>query len=157
MNSHDEIRGLLPLAAAGALDAAEEARVAQHLQTCSECVAELGCWEGVAAGLRALPTPQPRANLVELALARASERLAMEAEMRWQRKLMFGALLLGWTLIAITWPLLHWLAGELFVRVAGIHAGLLRELLFGAAILWLTGGLAAGVLAVQSRRERGLS
>jgi hypothetical protein len=157
MNSHDEIRGLLPLAAAGALDASEEARVAQHLQSCADCASELGCWEGVATGLRGLPTPQPRANLVEIAYARASERLAIEAEMRWQRKLMFGALLLGWTLIAITWPLLHWLAGELFVRVAGVHAGFLREVLLGAAILWLTGGLAAGVLAFQSRRERGLS
>jgi anti-sigma factor RsiW len=157
MNSHDEIRGLLSLVAAGALDAAEEALVAQHLQTCAQCAAELGCWEHVAAGLRALPTPQPRANLVEIARARAGERLAMEAEMRWQRKMMFGALVLGWILIAITWPLLHWLAGELFVRVAGIHAGLLREFLLGAAILWLTGGIAGGILALQSRRERGLS
>ena len=59
MSDHDEIRALLALAAAGALEPDEEDRVAVHIRSCSACASEAASMQSIAGHLRRLPTPQP--------------------------------------------------------------------------------------------------
>ena len=65
MNEHDAMRELLSLAAAGALDAAEQAKLGGHLAGCPACAAELDAWRELAGSLKRLPTPQAPLGLVE--------------------------------------------------------------------------------------------
>ena len=52
MSEHDQIRELLALAAAGALDASEESRLSAHLRSCPDCASELSSWQEMGAALR---------------------------------------------------------------------------------------------------------
>lgn len=85
MNDHDKIRELLALSVADALTRAEEEQVMNHARSCAECSSELDSWRLLAAGMRRLPTPQPRPLIVERARARAEIRFAEETENRWHR------------------------------------------------------------------------
>ena len=62
MSAH--VTELLALAAAGALDPAEAARVEAHLAECAACAAEAGEWRRLAEGLGRLPAPRPSRALV---------------------------------------------------------------------------------------------
>jgi anti-sigma factor RsiW len=133
LESHEKIRELLALAAAGALTPEEELLVARHRETCDECSAELERWDVLTGGLRRLPTPQPRATVVERARAQAETRLAEEIEHRWQRaviifRLITGALLTrfgpgfnhSWFLFA-AFTILVWATGGVAAVLLGRH------------------------------------
>ncbi len=95
-NEHNTIRGILSLAAAGALDASEQRRVEEHLPSCAECSREFQMWNQIAGGLADLPTLQAPAGLV--ARTRASLEVAnvRKAE-RWRNQLLLaGLILFGW-------------------------------------------------------------
>ena len=102
--SHDKVLGLLALAAAGALDAHEEQIVEQHVRECAACATEQENFSQIGAALRRMPTPQPRASVVEHARAQAQIRLAEEFEHRWNRGVIAGLVLLAWVLTAVSWP-----------------------------------------------------
>ncbi|HXW17834.1 MAG TPA: zf-HC2 domain-containing protein [Candidatus Acidoferrales bacterium] len=153
----DEIRDLLSLAAAGALDRQSEDRVAQHTRECAACAAELDDWNLLARGLRRLPTPQPSAAIVERARARAEFALAEAAERRWDRGVLVSLIGLAWTITIVSWPVVRVLSGGLqawltlslptsWYAFAGLTA-------FG----WVAGGVAAALLAWNQRRERRLA
>lgn len=156
MSDHDEIRNLLALAAAGALDVAEEERVLSHARTCQECSKELESWNSLAAGLRAVPTPQPSAALIQRTRALAEARLEEEAEARWQRNVMVFVVAFAWVLTIVSWPLVR-VATRGLAELLNPHLNRTWISFAGSATLvWLTGGTAAVLLALRQRRERRL-
>ena len=64
MSDHESVRELLALSAAGLLDPDEERLVREHARQCAACAAELDAYATLSAGLSALPSPQPPADLV---------------------------------------------------------------------------------------------
>ena len=100
MTEHDQIRELLTLAAAGALTSPEEQRVALHLRSCQACSQDMETWQSMARDLRRLPTPQPSAALFERTRLLAEQKLAEEAEYRWQRGVMVFVVTFAWVLIS---------------------------------------------------------
>jgi anti-sigma factor RsiW len=157
MNGHEKIRELLTLLAAGVLEPREEKQVLDHLRTCEACSAELEDWKLLAGGLRRLPTPQPRAVVVERARAQAQIRLSEEFEHRWNRSVIVGLIVFAWVLTLLSWPLVRLLTGGLLgLLVPGFsHAWIV----FGAftTSVWLAGGAAAVLLSMQHQRERRLA
>ncbi|HXN98366.1 MAG TPA: zf-HC2 domain-containing protein [Candidatus Acidoferrales bacterium] len=157
MNDHEKIRELLALSVADALTPAEEEQVMNHARSCAECSSELDSWRLLAAGLRRLPTPQPRPLIVERARARAELRFAEEAEHRWHRIVMVGVILFAWALTLASWPVVRLVSGGLL----GMLDPRLNHAWLGFAvfttIIWMTGGAAAVFLSLQQRRERRLA
>jgi Putative zinc-finger len=157
MNDHDKIRELLALSVADALTQAEEEQVMNHARSCAECSSELDSWRLLAAGMRRLPTPQPRPLIVERARARAEIRFAEEAENRWHRIVMIGVILFAWALTLMSWPVVRLVSGGLL----GMLDPRLNHAWLGFAvfttIIWMTGGAAAVFLSLQQRRERRLA
>ena len=154
MDSHDKIREMLSLAAAGALEAEEEQRVMNHAASCAECAAELEDWKLLASGLRRLPTPQPRSVIVEGARAAAEVRLEEEAEQRWHRVVMISLMAFAWVLTLASWPLFRIFTGGLLVWFDPRfnRTWLVFAILTG--LLWATGGLVAVLLARHRQQER---
>ena len=157
MNDHDKVRELLALSVADALTQAEEDQVMNHARSCAECSSELDSWRLLAAGMRRLPTPQPRPLIVERARARAEIRFAEEAENRWHRVVMIGVILFAWALTLMSWPVVRLISGGLL----GMLDPRLNHAWLGFAvfttIIWMTGGAAAVFLSLQQRRERRLA
>jgi anti-sigma factor RsiW len=154
MNSHQQIRELLALAAAGALDQAERERVERHCSECPECAAALAEWNTLAQSLRRLPTPQPSALAV--ARARAAAVGALDAA-RQRRESAVTFVFLG----LFAWSFM--LAGlVIFVLVFGGPLEL-GSLLAGRVPLWLaivtalawTAASAVAVILGARHREQG--
>ena len=157
MNDHEKIRELLALLVADALTPAEEEQVMNHARSCAECSSELDSWRLLAAGMRRLPTPQPRPLIVERARARAETRFAEEAEHRWHRIVMIGVILFAWALTLMSWPVVRLVSGGLLGMLdPGLNHAWLGFAAF-TTIVWMTGGAAAVFLSLQQRRERRLA
>ena len=154
VDSHEKIRELLALAAAGALSPEEELRVARHQETCDKCATELQGWRVLTEGLRRLPTPQPGAAVVERARARAEVRFAEEIEHRWNRTVIICLVVYSSLLTVATWPLFRLITGGLLARFEpGFNYSWLLFAGF-TGLAWATGGVAAILLARHSRQER---
>jgi predicted anti-sigma-YlaC factor YlaD len=154
MTEHEAIRELLSLAAAGALDAADEQRIGRHLRECGSCAAEFEQLQGLANSLRRLPTPQAPASLVERTRVRMEWQLAEEAENRWNYRVLVFLILFAWTLVLATWPVVRLLSNGM---LGWFQPGFGRTWLSLAGytvMLWVTGGVAAATLALRRRRER---
>ena len=83
MNTHESIRIMLPLAAAGALDSQQQLQVESHVRVCESCRLEMDEWEVVASGVRKLPQPVAPADLLARTQARVLRERAEAASMRW--------------------------------------------------------------------------
>ena len=157
MNEHDAIRELLPLAAAGTLDAAEEARLATHIRLCPDCAANLSVWQQVGADLRRIPTPQAPAALVERTITLAQTRLTQELDRRTERRVVALVIVFSWAFVAASWPLAQLLAhGWQSLLGFGFEQGWENFAVF-TAICWLAGGVAAVLLAMRRSHERRLA
>ena len=146
MNGHEHMRELLPLAAAGALDASEQRMIDEHVTGCAECAAALEAWRALAGELGVLPSPMAPEWLVE----RTRNRVTAEWAEREQRRAE------SWTLVvlavfSLVLSIGPWLGVSQF---AGTHAAVW----FAAwmAISWLSAGAAAVVLGVDKKRRREL-
>jgi anti-sigma factor RsiW len=154
MSEHDEIRHLLSLLVAGALDEEESTRVARHAQTCAQCEADLRSWEALAAGLRRLPTPQPAAGVVRRAREQAEARLAELAEHRWDLLVLAILIVFAWALTIASWPLMQLVSGGLLGWLGPRFShGWLGFAAF-STIAWIAGGIAALMLASYQRDRR---
>lgn len=154
MTEHDEIRRLLSLAAAGALDATEDQRVAAHLRACPTCAAELASWQAIETGLRRIPTPQVPADLVARTIARAQMRFAEESDRRSERKMLALMTVFSWVFVALSWPLAQLLGhGWLSLLGLGFVQGWKNFAVFTASC-WIAGAAAAILLAMRRDRER---
>ena len=111
MSEHETVRGLLALAAAGALSADEEQRVARHAAGCAECAGEVEAWRALSSALRRIPTPQAPRAVVERAWARAEAQLLARAERRWNQGALVFVALFSWTAVLAGWPLFRMLSG----------------------------------------------
>jgi anti-sigma factor RsiW len=157
MSSCEEIRELLSLAAAGALDAESENRVARHASECAACAAELEGWRGLARGLRRVPTPQPAVGVVERARARAENAFAEEAERRRNRSVLIFVIALAWTMTLASWPVVRFLTGYLQLWFATRAPETWHVFEGITAAGWFAGVVAAVALAWQQKRERRLA
>jgi anti-sigma factor RsiW len=156
-DEHAEIRGQLALLVAGALDADEEARIAQHTARCSDCAAELERWQLISGGLRRLPTPQPSPALFERAYAMASAQLAEQAEQRNNRMMLIPLIILSWTVTVAGWPLFRFAtSGLLSVLDVQFRQIWLLFAIF-SALTWLAGGSAAVLLSLRRQHDRRLA
>ena len=79
MSSHDAIRELLPLAAAGALDAPEQRRVEEHARECPECLRQLENWGLYARALHQMRPPAIPVRLLERTRTRILQERAAAA------------------------------------------------------------------------------
>ena len=102
MNPHDEIRALLALAAARALDGAERAKVEAHVRECAGCAAELSSMRGIAAALGNLPAPQPSFGLTARTRLRVAAEVAANARRRHYRLLITFLTCFGWIITLLT-------------------------------------------------------
>jgi anti-sigma factor RsiW len=157
MSDHDEIRALLALAAAGALEPDEEDRVGRHIRSCSECANEAASWQSIAVQLRRLPTPQPSPGVVQRARVMAEARFAEEAEARWQRGMLIFVVTFAWVLTIVSWPLFRLITrGLLDLLDPRLNQTWITFAGF-TTLVWLTGGTAAVLLSLRQRRERRLA
>jgi anti-sigma factor RsiW len=157
MSGHDEIRELLTLAAAGALDSAEQERVADHVRSCDACLKEIEAWQDITTELRHLPTPQPPAELVARTRLLAEASLIEQGEYRWQSRVMALVIVFSWLLTIASWPVVRLLSGN----VLGLLDPHLNRSWISFAgftgLVWLAGGTAAVLLSLHQRRERRLA
>ena len=150
MDEHSSVRDLLTLAAAGALDPAEQRRVQEHLRHCASCRADFEAWSRLGGALEALPTPQATPGLMERTLRQLESRAAVRAERRYSRALLVWVTVLAWASTLLTWPLFQWLAGVLDLRSQSV-----TEVWIGYIVVsWMMSVVVAGLLAQRRRGER---
>jgi hypothetical protein len=157
VTDHNKIREMLALAAADALEPNESELVMQHVLTCQQCSAEMEQWQHLSRGLWQLPTPQPSPDLVRKTCARAEARIIDEREHTWNRRVMISLVLFAWALTLTSWPIVRLVSGG-FLSLLDTR---LNQSWLGFAgftsLVWLTGGIAAILLAGHQRRERSLA
>jgi anti-sigma factor RsiW len=153
MNEHSEIRELLTLAAAGALDASEQGRVQEHLRHCEACRAEFAGWSRLSGALQELTTPQAPSGLVEQTRRAMEMRAAAQRERRASHFRLGLLLLFAWTVTLLNWPLLQLLNGRL-EQWMNVSSGRLTVIWAGYVLLaWMATALAAGLLGRSRQRE----
>jgi len=157
MSEHERIRELLALAAAGALTSAEEKQVAEHVRSCIACSNELEAWLQTASELRRLPTPQPSSWLVQATLARAEAKLTEQAEHDWNHRVLILVVAFAWLTTIASWPIFHFLSGRFGSLLGPQFTGTWINFAAFTALGWLTGGVAAVMLAIRQRGERRLA
>lgn len=102
MNEHDEIRSLLSLAAAGALEPDEQTKLNAHLRGCTECAARLASFSNIATALGKLPPARPPLGLAARTQARVTAEIAERAERRYHHLLLALLICFGWILTLAT-------------------------------------------------------
>jgi anti-sigma factor RsiW len=153
MNQHDDIRDLLTLAAAGALDAAEQRQVEEHLRQCAGCRAELESWQRLTASLEALPTPQAPLGLVERTRRLLEAQVSGQAERKRKRTLLLWLTVFGWATTLLTWPLFQFfgsgLGGILGVSSQGVNQMWIAYIV----VSWMISAVVAGLLGQRYVQE----
>lgn len=152
MSAH--VTELLALAAAGALDPEEAARVEAHLSECAACAAEAGAWRRLADGLARLPSPRPSRTLVARTVEEVEARLAERSERAWNRAALGFAVAFAWTMAVVAWMVLDLVTGQLALRLGRPVGGTAAWYAAYVVVGWLTAG-AAAVLLGRRRQEEG--
>jgi len=147
MTTHETIRQLLALSAAGLLDAADERRVREHVRECAECATALDDLAAVSAGLGRLPTPMAPPDLLARTEARVAAELAAQAGLRHGALLAVAAGLFAWMAALTTWGLYRLLTGS---------AGWLAWLVLTTVPAYMAAGAVAVMFASRRRLERSL-
>jgi len=152
MSAH--VAELLALAAAGALDPVEAARVDQHLRECASCAAEAAEWERLVGRLGRMPAPRPPGDLVARTVEAVERRLAERSDRVWNRVALGFSVAFAWTVAVVAWMVLHLVTGELALRlgrpVGPVAAWYAAYVIVG----WLTAGAAAALLGRRRQEER---
>jgi hypothetical protein len=111
MNTHESIRNLLPLAAAGALGQQEQLEVEAHTRICEICRRELDAWSVYTNGLRGLPQPAIPADLIARTQARILRDREAAAAVRWNGLALCGLGVFSWVASVGFWLLVRELFG----------------------------------------------
>jgi anti-sigma factor RsiW len=154
MTEHESLCELLPLAAAGALDADQQRRLDQHARECPICRRELETWSAYAESLRRLPQPSVPGHLMERTRARILQERAAIAERRWNDLLLAALALFAWTVGLSFWFLLRIFSGGALVILG---TNVLRLGVWSAVstvLVWLTAAAAAVALGRRHREFR---
>ena len=154
MSEHEQIQGMLALAAAGALDESELAQLQMHVSGCPECAARFASLRELTAALGSLLVPQPALGLAARTRLRVAGELAARAERRRQH-LLIGLLIgFGWVLTLLTLFAARHFAGDL----ADVLHVSLTEFAIGFIIYALLAALAsagfAGVIGSRYQAAR---
>lgn len=151
MSGH--VTGLLPLAAAGALEPDESARVELHLLECAACASEAAAWRGMAEELARLPAPRPSQALIARTVERVEEHLAARADRAWNRAALTFLVAFAWTLAVLTWLATDLVNGVLALRL-GRSVGSAAAWYAAYVIAgWMTAGVTALLLGRDAREE----
>jgi anti-sigma factor RsiW len=153
MNQHAEIRELLTLAAAGALDQAEQRRVEEHLRQCSDCRTELAAWQRLTGALEAMPTPQAPKGLVERTRRQMENRAVAQAEHRWNRTALVWLIAFAWISTLLTWPLFQFFGGRLGGLLDLSSRDVTQVWIGYIVVSWMMSVVVAGLLAQRQHQE----
>jgi anti-sigma factor RsiW len=113
----EHLEELLPLAAAGALEPDEAARLAAHLAACETCAGEAAAWQRLAEGLGRLPAARPSRALAARTREAVEVRLAERAERAWNRAALGFLVAFAWTLAVLSWLMFDFVAGGLALQL----------------------------------------
>lgn len=154
--THNSIRNILALAAAGELDESEQQAVEQHVAGCSDCAAEMENWNALTIALKRLPTPQAPPFLVERTRARVVAEMAALTERRRNYWVVAILVLFAWMVTLATWPIIRLVSdGFLSWTDWGFNQTWFALATYAAAV-WMTAGVAAAMLGFRRQRERRL-
>lgn len=149
MDEHAFVRDRLTLAAAGALDAAGQRQVEEHLRQCAGCRAEFEAWGHLGGALEALPTPQAPPGLLERTIRQLETLAQVRPERRYSRSVLAWVTVLGWAGTLLTLPIFQWLGGRL-----DLPSQTVIEVWIGYIVIsWLMTAVVAGMLAERRRGE----
>ena len=157
MNEHESIAEVLALAAAGALDAADQRRVDEHARECPTCRRELEIWSVYSLGLGRLPQPAVPAQLMERTRARVWQERAAVADRRWNELMLTALALFAWTVGLTFWFLFRVLTGGALVIMGANLVRLGTWSAVSTGLGWLTAAVAAIVLGKRRRELRRVS
>jgi anti-sigma factor RsiW len=151
MSAH--VTELLPLAAAGALDAQEQARVAAHLGACEACARKAAAWRRLAGSLGQLPASRPSRALVARTVEAVEAQLAARAERAWNRAALGFVIGFAWTLALLSWVVIDLVAGGLALRVDRPVGPTAAWYAAYVAAGWLAAGVAAVFVGRRTQAE----
>jgi len=151
MSGH--VTELLALAAAGALEPGEAARVEAHLRECASCAAGAGEWGRLAEGLSRMPAPRPSRALVARTREAVEERLAERAERAWNRAALGFLVAFAWTVAVLSWLVLDLVNGVLALRIERSVGSVAAWYAAYVVAGWMTAGAAAVLLGRRAREE----
>ena len=103
MNTHESIRSMLSLAAAGALGPQEQSQVEAHARVCEACSRELDGWAVYTIGLQGLPQPSIPADLIARTQARVLREREAAAAARWNGMTLCGLGIFSWVASISFW------------------------------------------------------
>jgi anti-sigma factor RsiW len=150
----DHVTDRLALAAAGALDPAEEFRVEAHLGGCATCAVEAAEWRRLTQALRTLTAPRPSRALVSRTVEAVEKRLTERSERAWSQAALGFLVAFAWTLTVVSWLFLDLVTGDLALRLGRSLGSTAAWYAAYVTAGWLTAG-AAAVLLGRSARDEG--
>jgi hypothetical protein len=146
--THEEVRALLAMSAAGSLDAAGERAVRDHARDCAECAAALRTFSELAAVLSTRPAPALPLGLLLVTQARMTAELAISAERRRSVWIAVAAALFAWMINMATYALIRWWRPELSPVLAWLALSVATACVAAPA---------AAIVAQKRRMERRMS
>jgi anti-sigma factor RsiW len=157
MNGHEEIRDLLTLAAAGALDAAGQRRVEDHLRECRDCRTELESWQQLTGALKEMPTPQAPMGLVERTRRRMERQAAARVEQRRRRLLLVWLTAFAWASTLLTLPALRLVGGRLgqWLGLEWTGFSVTEAFIAYVVVSWMISVVVAGLLGQRHQQQGG--
>ena len=115
MNTHESIRSMLPLAAAGALSPQEQLQVEAHARVCESCTRELDGWAVFTVGLQGLPQPSIPADLIARTQARVMREREAAGAARWNGVTLCGLGIFSWVASISFWLVVRELTGGMVI------------------------------------------
>lgn len=153
MNEHDDIRQLIPLAAADDLSPGEMRRVREHVAACATCRRVSTDFNALARGLGHLPTPQPSSELVARVQALAAVRLERRLARGNDAAVVIPLVAASWLTALLSWPMLR-AASDWVFRGWSLPGGDFGSALAAYSVF---GFLLAGIAALAiSRHAQGV-
>lgn len=149
MNTHDTMRKMLPLAAAGVLAPDEVAALEQHLAGCAECQRESQVLRLYSQSLGELPEPALPQGLLQRTIARAMQEKGARAERRREGFVLLFLAAFSWISGAAFWLLMRTATSGLWTPPGFITWSLLT-----GVSAWATAGAAAVVMRARHELMR---
>ena len=143
--THDELRELLLLVAAGGLEGEEAATVRRHSAECTACGEEIKRWEELTSQLAQLPSPAVPAWLVQRTVQRVKQRQEAAAEQRFHYRMLAFLIVFSWATSLAAWSVVH----------LEVNIGLVSWLVLSMLVSWVTAGSAAVILSWHASAQGG--
>jgi anti-sigma factor RsiW len=147
-------RDQLLLAVSGALDAGDERRLSEHLASCGSCAQEIESLREMTTELSRLPTPMPRAGLVERVRRTVHLDLARRADERLDRLVLAFLLFFSWTVTLLGFAGVRLAMGARDEVFAWTHGAGMTWSVAYFAFAWLAGAAALGLVGLYRHRSR---